>query len=657
MTPLIGRFRYRAEIDGLRALAILAVLFFHAGCGFPGGYVGVDVFFVISGFLITSLIWKDLEQGRFTFLGFWEKRARRLFPALLVVTASTLIAGWFLLLPSDFKNLGQAAASQILFAANIYYYFNAGYFSGLSEDKPLLHTWSLAVEEQFYFIVPFLLCGLFKVTQFRTRKVVATFISAALIASLAASIYGIKLSPSATFYLLPTRSWELLLGSLVAVSLLSKSFMSQSALRNFLAFFGLALIAISVFFYTRETPFPGLAALPPCAGTALIIWATTHNEGEDPTWLGRILSLRPITFTGTISYSLYLWHWPIFAYTNYYTLTPLPTSYRVGLIVLVFFLAILTWKYIETPFRKKRVGATRFSLYAFTGIGLATIFSFSMLCIRAQGFPQRLSTQRQIFSNAKSDMSFINELTTQDVNTGKLVAIGVQNLAQQPSLFVWGDSHAMAALPAIDIFLKEKGWSGRAATHSSTAPVLGWYLATAWGLGVKSVAFNDSVFAYIRRKKIRDVLLVASWSIYIEAEGNGANAFSNSLVETIVRLKAIGVRPWVLLDVPRHSFDVPKSLSRPISSPAYLTSLCTRREVQNELEKHAPNIIARLKAAGGHILDPKPEFLDATSRYYIIQSHSVALYRDKEHLTTTGAKIMLLPYLRRTLKLEKHLMR
>ena len=209
--PLIQNFRYRPEVDGLRAVAVLAVVLFHAGLGFPGGYIGVDVFFVISGYLITSLIINDLEQGRFTLTNFWERRARRIIPALAAVVPATLIAGWFLLTPRDYADLGKSAACQSVFGANFYFWRTTlgGYFAGAADEMPLLHTWSLAVEEQFYLIVPLTLAGLFRIPGLRTRRVLFALFGAGILVSLLVSLYGVAHYRVAAFYLLPTRAWEL----------------------------------------------------------------------------------------------------------------------------------------------------------------------------------------------------------------------------------------------------------------------------------------------------------------------------------------------------------------------------------------------------------------------------------------------------------------
>lgn len=651
--PLINESRYRSEIDGLRAVAVLAVVLFHAGFGCSGGYIGVDVFFVISGFLITSLIWKDLESGSFTFANFWGRRARRIVPALVVATIATLIAGWFLLLPADFKNLGQASAAQAVFAANIHYWRESGYFADAADEKPLLHTWSLAVEEQFYLIVPFLLWGMFRSMVLRSRAAVISMLATGFILSLAISIYGIVRSPLATFYLLPTRAWELLLGALVAFFPPSLSLLGRRNLRELFALVGLTLILIPVFIYTPETPFPGLAALSPCLGAALIIWANGRNDSKAPTAIGAALSIRPVIFIGLISYSLYLWHWPFLAFSRYLALAPLSLGYRAAMLSLGFLCAILSWKYVETPFRERKLGSSRKSIFTFAGAGLAAILGCGLLCITTQGFPQRFPAQAQEFANAKSDMAFINELTTDDIRAGKLIPIGATNPTLHPTVFVLGDSHAMAALPAVDTFLKEKGLAGRAATHSSTAPVLNWFMLTEFGLNKDSIAFNNSVFSYIQSQQIPTVILSAYWSSYAGSGEGNSDSFNASLVSTIRRLVAIGSRPWILLDVPNQSFNVPRALSRSVVSHADITSFYAKPAARNELDKIDPKTIAEIEAAGGQVLDPKPRFLDPTGQHYIIQANGVALYRDGQHLTTKGAKLMLLPLLCDSLTLEK----
>ncbi|HEX5704041.1 MAG TPA: acyltransferase family protein [Pyrinomonadaceae bacterium] len=643
--PLVNKFSYRPEVDGLRAIAVVAVVLYHAG-GFycHGGYVGVDVFFVISGFLITSLIWRDLETGRFTFAYFWERRARRIVPALVVVTAATLVAGWFLLLPGDYKNLGQEAAALAVFGANVYYWRNTGYFEGGADEKPLLHTWSLGVEEQFYLLVPFLLWGIFRVKALRTRAGVFSILLAGFTVSFALSIYGVIKSPSATFYLLPTRAWELLLGALVAFVPPAFALPSRPRLRELLALAGLALILVPVFAYTPETPFPGAAALSPCLGTALIIWANERTEGRIPTAVGVALSSRPIVFLGLISYSLYLWHWPLLAFSKYWTLAPLSADLgfatRVGMLSLGFLLAVLSWKYVETPLRTRRLGTSRKSAFLFAGTGLIVILSGGLICLTMQGFPKRFSELANEFANAKSDRAFLINVTPDDARAGNLVPIGVVNPALRPSVLAWGDSHAMSAIPALDACLKDKGLAGRAATHSVTAPVLNWFMVSKFGLSKDSIAFNDAVLSYVRSQQVPHVILIANWTDYAGASDGG---FNSALLLTIRQLVAAGSQPWIMLSVPEHTFDVPKVLSRSVIFRTDLAPFSTKRAASDAFDKIDRTTISDIESAGGRILDPKPRFLDPGGQRYVYLADGVVLYRDHHHLTTRGAKLMLLP--------------
>ncbi len=658
---MLEKFRYRPEIDGLRAIAVSAVVLFHAGLGCPGGYVGVDVFFVISGFLITSLIWKDLQHGCFTLAMFWERRARRIVPALVVLTLATWLAGWCLLLPEDFKSLGHAVVSQVAFAANFNYWLESGYFDGAAEEKPLLHTWSLAVEEQFYLIVPWLLAGLHYLTQpkpdpsprqhgnqRRQRAVVATCIGLAIVASLTASLLSLDRYRSATFYLLPQRAWELLCGSLVAFLPLPGGTVRQTW-REALSATGLLLIGVPIFYYDSTTPFPGLAALPPCLGAALVIWVDGGANAHGLTQVSRLLSRPPLVFIGLISYSLYLWHWPFFAFAKYRLLAEPSLHLRLSLLAAGVLSAVLSWRFVETPFRQKRLGATRNSVFAWSASGLAGVLAVGLFCIFSEGLPQRFPPSTLALAEAKNDMAFFNQLSVEDIRSGRLVSIGSQTSQRPPDVLVWGDSHAMAAMPALDELLKEKGLSGKAATHSSTLPVCGWYVPTKYGLQEQSLEFSAEVFDYVKKSGIRHVLLVAYWRGYGLSDAGRRAEFETALLGTIRDLAKEGAQAWVLLDVPVHGFDIPKALSRSQLSVADLAELCSRPESLSQDGPNSLELTQKVIAAGGRILDPKPMFMSPTGDSYLIQSDDVALYRDGHHLTTRGAKLLLLPYLRNAL--------
>lgn len=642
--------RYRADVDGLRAVAVLAVLLFHGGLGCPGGYVGVDVFFVISGFLITSLLWRDLETGRFTFGTFWERRARRILPAAAAVALATLAVGWFVLLPDDLASLGRAAVALAGFAANFHYWQATGYFDGAAEEKPLLHTWSLAVEEQFYFFVPFLLWVLYR--RSAGRRGALALGGLAFAASLGLSVYGVARFPSATFYLLPTRAWELLLGALLALAPATSALARSRAWREGLAAAGLGLVLVPVLAYDANTPFPGLAALPPCLGTALMIRANDDGAGGAPTSVARLLAAAPVVFVGAISYSLYLVHWPLLAFARYLAPAPLALPARAGLLALAVALAYLSYRFVETPFRTRALGASRGAMFAFAGAGLAAVLGGGALLVARGGFPQRLPAQSLEYASVRSDRTYIHELELEDVRAGALVPIGVADPARPPSLLVWGDSHAMAALPAFDALLRERGLAGRAATHSSTAPVLDWHLErTEWGLRAESRPYNRAVLAYARRRSIRDVVLSARWGMYADCGPEGTGPFGPALVSTVRQLAAGGSRVFILLDVPGHAFDVPAALARAVLSGRDLAPYCARPESTPAFDGLDPALVEAVRAAGGRFIDPKPAFVHPGRGHYVVEAGGAALYRDEGHLTNEGARRVLLPLLRGALPL------
>ena len=337
---------YRKEIDGLRAVAVVPVILFHAGFEtFSGGFVGVDVFFVISGYLITTIILAELEQGKFSLVKFYERRARRILPALFVVMLVCIPFAWFWLLPSDMKDFSQSLVAVSLFLSNILFWRESGYFDTAAELKPLLHTWSLAVEEQYYVMFPLFLLLFW---QFGKRFILVT-LGLAFVASLALAQWAAYANPAAAFYLLPTRGWELLIGVFAAFYLYQAK---HKNIRNITSevggWLGVALILYAVFSYSKATPFPGLYALLPTLGAALVILFATHQ-----TTAGRFIGSKALVGIGLISYSSYLWHQPLFAFARHISLQGNSDIVFFILSTLSLILAHFSWRYIETPFRNQ----------------------------------------------------------------------------------------------------------------------------------------------------------------------------------------------------------------------------------------------------------------------------------------------------------------
>lgn len=371
--------KYRPEIDGLRAVAVLPVILFHAGFAtFSGGFVGVDVFFVISGYLITSILYTEMTGGAYSILRFYERRARRILPALFLVMLVCIPFAWVWLLPNDLHEFFNSILAVTVFASNVLFWSESGYFETAAELKPLLHTWSLAVEEQFYLFFPLLLAVLLR---YLTRRWVVAVLAALLVFSLALAELTLGTRPSAAFFLLPTRMWELLIGSLAAIYLVSRQ--GRPLSNGLLGWAGIAAIAASVFLYDEHIPFPGAYALLPCVGTVLIILFADAGTGA-----ARLLSLRPVVGIGLISYSAYLWHQPLIAFARYRFPFEAQAPVMLGLAALSLVLAWSSWAFVERPFRTKNAISAKI-LWVATGVASAFFVVVGALGHRGDGFPQR----------------------------------------------------------------------------------------------------------------------------------------------------------------------------------------------------------------------------------------------------------------------------
>jgi len=370
--------KYRGDIDGLRAISVLGVMAFHLGVArIPGGFVGVDVFFVVSGYLITGLLAADLENSSFSLARFYERRIRRIAPALVVVLAATTTAAAAVLYPVPFRDYGDSLLAATLSASNVYFWLTSNYFAPSAAEQPLLHTWSLAVEEQFYLVFPLMLAALYRLP----RRAMLLVLGSVVAASFAGSAILVRTDPTAAFYLPHSRAWELGLGALLALKAAPR--LKAPWLTPLLGLIGLALIAGSMLKLGAETPFPGVAALAPCLGAALVIYA-----GEDGGFVSRLLSWRPLAFVGLISYSLYLWHWPLIALTRIATgasnLSHLQQASIAGLSLI---LAALSWRFVEQPFR--RMQTPRPVLFRRAGVAAAGLAAGAAAVIVTGGAPQR----------------------------------------------------------------------------------------------------------------------------------------------------------------------------------------------------------------------------------------------------------------------------
>jgi len=527
--------RYRPEIDGLRAVAVLPVVLFHAGFDvFSGGYVGVDVFFIISGFLITGLIREDLAAGRFSILGFYERRVRRILPALVAVSLVTSAVAFAVMLPSFVVDFSRSLVAVATFVSNVYFWKFSGYFDASAALRPMLHTWSLAVEEQFYVFMPIAALIVFR---YCARFWLWIF-GLALLASLALSVYATQAAPTANFFLLPTRAWELLLGAMFA-SIPRR--VSQGYVDQIASLAGLCLILWAVFTYDEATPFPGLAALAPCVGSVLIIYFA-HPQ---VTLVGRLLSSRPAIWIGLISYSLYLVHWPIAVFWRYLTMQAPGLLGATAITMASIPLAYLSWRYVEQPFRKRtsasslRVVLTGLAALAVIGLigaygwatgGTLTSFGTSAAPKQEKGNGWR---NGECFYETKPNAAWNPRACVINPQGGLPVLL-------------WGDSFAAHYTPGIVANLAE---GGAARVYEYTAagcpPALAYFSqARPW-----CTDFNRNALVEIQKLGIERVILSARW---VDLRRRGLD----QLGSTLEALKKLDVETFVVGQSPIFITDV-----------------------------------------------------------------------------------------------------
>ncbi|MCP1453122.1 acyltransferase family protein [Pseudomonas kilonensis] len=631
-------FGNRRDIDGLRALAVIPVVLFHFGfSAFSGGFVGVDVFFVISGFLITGILFREINAGRFSFVDFWARRARRILPALSVVLVVTLALGWLLLTAKDFSELGRAVRYQALFISNILFMRQDGYFEPASDLKPLLHTWSLAVEEQYYIFFPLLMVLLMRHVR-HWRWV----LFAVLLVSFGLNVACIGRKPDFVFFSLPTRAWELLCGAMLAVLPASKQVV-RPWLYQLAGVAGLAAVLMAVFTFDETTRFPGWAALLPVLGTTALIWSGAQGS----TWVAQALSTRGLVWIGLLSYSFYLWHWPIYVYANVISIDGIQAWEAAGWILLALGLAWLSWHFVELVFREKRVLATRKPVLAAGLLAMAVLAVTGSVVRSADGFPQRFTgkalefVQAQEWRAGQMDCMLVNS----DKNLDKACLIG-RNKEGPANQLVWGDSHAAALLPAIQTNADREGRPVWLYSMSGCPPILGD------GPRQRCRDFNERTMEQVRRLQIKDVVLASNWSLYIygredgdrkllldprDSTGEAEARMAAALRAQVAAIRAAGAQVWLFKEVPLQRQGV---ISR-------LTSLArvgrSAEGLSRPLKEHLVRqhflsaLFDSMSAAdpGVHVIDPTP--LMCAGQLCDIEVRGRSQYKDEDHLSDIGS--------------------
>jgi len=632
----VGRpaLAYRADIDGLRAVAVLSVLAFHIELTqFSGGFVGVDVFFVISGYLISSIVFSEIADSRFSVIRFYERRIRRIFPALFAMLAVFSVFAAIYLLPNELADYGKSMLSATASFSNFYFWRHSGYFDA-PLSQPLLHTWSLAVEEQFYITFPLFLVLVRRFFPSRLRlSVVVLFF-----ASLLGSAIVVAQNQSTAFYMPYTRAWELLLGTMLSLGMFPR--LQLAWLRNLATLAGIGMIAFSVLTFSENTLFPGLSALVPCLGSALIIGA-----GEaGPTLVGAILSWRPFVFTGLISYSLYLWHWPVIVLqhmgvlfgvstlTSHYHGSML-TARRFDMLIEVsvsLLLAVLSWRFVERPFRSGRLRVNGPPLFALAGGAAVVLMALSSWTVLAGGFHWRFPANAvQVASglnNSDEDKSrrtgvcFIDpEVHFKDFN----YRVCLSQEAGKKNFLVLGDSHAAMLWSAFSSSLAIT--NVMQASSSACAPVL----HPSGSLDCKKMMAY--IFqTYLPAHPVQGVLLVAKWS----------PKDLDELTATIAWAREHHVPVTVFGPVPEYDGPLPRLLAYSIAwnKPGFASqhrvpnSKILDAEMQGLAANtwHVPYISLYQEICGGEVC---VEYADT--------DRTIPLMIDRDHLSRYGATFVV----------------
>jgi peptidoglycan/LPS O-acetylase OafA/YrhL len=643
--PSDAKQNYRPDIDGLRAIAVLSVIGFHAfPTAMPGGFMGVDLFFVISGFLISTIIFNGLSADRFSFIDFYSRRIKRIFPALLLVLMTSFVIGWFVLLPGELKQLGKHIAAGAGFGSNFVLLSESGYFDKLSDTKPLLHLWSLGIEEQFYVIWPFALYLTWKF-----KKSFLVVITVLLLASFALNVGRIHLHAVSVFYNPATRFWELMVGACLASLVLEKTALTvwinaqDHKRRNFLAISGLMLLALGYFFLTKEKRFPGWWALLPTLGAASIIAAGAHA------WLNRKVLAHPVlVWVGLISYPLYLWHWPLLSFARVVQSETPSIAIRSAAIALSVFLAWLTYVLVEKRVRhlkNKNVTVTLISLMLLTGFLGYNSFS-------RDGYSFRTSIKKLAQQN--------NGFNWGDANIVNLTGKNDPPSFKRDVMLI-GDSHAQAIFAGLsDIFEKHK--TRLQLRAGAACPP--FYDLTVQHIGqpegCKEV-MNSYLDAVINDASIKTVILTSRGPLYLTGRGFGdidmihlmikskfANAkpnedytdvFADAMTRTLTMLTKANKKIFFIVDVPELGFEPEQCVDvRPyklfdnkkticaVTKDVYLKRNASYLTIVDQQAKAFPNV--KFLYPSNHLCD---------EQFCYAKKEGLIFYRDDDHLSYAGS--------------------
>lgn len=634
---------FRHDINALRAWAVLAVVGYHFNMfGFASGFAGVDVFFVISGYLITGQVLSQLENNRFSFLNFWTSRLRRIFPALCVVTVSAVFLGWWLTMPGEYLRHTREALSAVAFVSNVAYGGERGYFDAAAHTKPLLHSWSLSIEWQFYLLLPLLLGALWRISP-ATRKQSNTLAGLAFftLASMAWCFWLGLVGTDATFFSLWARAWELLIGGMIAgvhqLSMHDKAetrfWVDLQRWRGLAGAIGWVLVGLSLVSGFSSSHWPGLLTLFPVMGSALIVW------GGPNTSLDRWTNSTPLQLIGDGSFSIYLWHWPVWVFMQQwasYHGMPVEAIHKLGLLAVSFGLGYLSYRYVEQPIRWRRKLWTSKRLWIGYGLALTGLVAFTLVTVRTQGFPRRVPQYQQRAelarrTNTPRDECFRDSKSEKQVPT-QFCGFGGPFAPQMPKVLLWGDSHANQYLEPLSSAASHLNLPGLIATQSGCRAFL--VSRPEEGNGFSGCQrFNQEVFGFLSQDRGPEIVVIGRFW------GTSASGVGETM--TLIRqLLTAGKTVVLILPLPYPGFDVPdrwireqfragKAIDelRVAATPEVL-----QQEVRDEIVKQTREFARNPRFL---TVDPLPKICAESSCYLVRDGY--ANFRDTAHISNVNA--------------------
>lgn len=648
-----GEASYRRDIDGLRAVAAAAIVFHHAfPVLLPGGFVGVDVFFVISGYLITRLIAQARDAGTFSWGGFYLRRARRIAPAYVVVVMATVALATWVEMPRLLAQTGAATAASGLFVTNLLLLQTPGYFSPGAQQNPLLHLWSLGVEEQFYLVWPLVVTAL----SLRWVRGARAGLAAALLVGSLVLAQALVATGATTlaFAALPARAWEFLAGGVLALGLVRPPGDRNTA--NLAGIIGGLMIAGSLALLNETSAFPGLSAVPACLGAALLIWS---GSGAAPG--AALLRLAPVVGLGRVSYSFYLWHWPLLVLAADVAQQPLSAPARLALVGLALILAILTWRFVEQPFRRgslerpwRRLGLTLLPL-------LAPIAAGALLFV-THGLPSRLSpAARALADLEETDVNPAREtcLEGQGKAGPDACRFGAAPGAAGDEVLVWGDSHADALTPGVVEWARRRGWSVREAARSGCPPMVGLKIRLSASFALDCAPTAEAALDRIGSdKRLRLVVLSGRWPLYrgappfydvnsprVRVEAVGRPGFKPSMTASLrATLEAIArrnpnVRVLIVGPFPELTLGAPECLAQ-VKQLGGRPEVCADVDAELPLSRAGPaedEIRAAIQDRQGVAAVFPSETLCRGGRCLAMMAGR-PIYFDDDHLSASGAR-------------------